>query len=168
MDEKLVHAIKTLYDQRVLTPRFGKGSFRKDLLNGLEKVLKDIEPVTNIPKPVIEDQVLDLDRKIDYESLEMLELELRGGVKKYAGNAITRLRNVFCGEKIETYRDLVNYARNQYEKGKLKNMYGHRVLNIRHMGIVVSTTLYIHLDSISINLFPDGYRPQELGKHGQY
>jgi len=163
MDEKLIYSIRTLYDQRVLTPRFGEGSLKKDLLDGLEGVLKDVDVAKDIPKSAIENQILD--RKIDYGAIKNLALRLYHGAK-YSTNTTTRLMHLFFGEKIETYRDLVNYAKDQHRKGKLKNMNGVRVLKIRNMGPRVSTLLYIHLNSLGINLFSDSYRPQELGKHG--
>lgn len=155
MDEKLVYVIRTLYDQRVLTPKLGEGSLKRDLLDGLEGVLREVESSKDIPKSAMDNQILD--QKIDYEAIQKLALET---YTRYSTNRVTRLNHIFTG--IETYGDLVNYTRDQERKGKLKNMNGVRVLNIRNMGPQTSRLLYTHLNSLGINLFSDGYRPREL------
>src|SRR3989344_3907146 len=159
MDKELIYTIRKLYEEKVLTPKLIEGELKTDLLDGLEDVLRgmstdSVDIVEALPIKI-------LDKKIDYEAIQNLIGRRYEDGKYY----FMRLKDGFKNQEIESYRDLVRYATQRQRKGRLQNLFGVRSLDIPDMGMAAYRLLYVHLNSLGIHLFDDGYRPTELSKY---
>ena len=161
MHKYQIKKITELYDKRVLTPELGQADVKQKLLLGLERVLKEVDVSTQSTD--FQAQLV-LDRDIDYQSIFRTAIELGHS------HCATRLRTEFRNGDIRTYRDIVDSAKDYIKKREhIPKSRGVRLLHFRKGGIVgiyinSLQVLYSHLNSLGIQLFPDGYTPRELGK----
>lgn len=159
MSDEVLTKIRDMYYQNVLIPEVSQENLRQRLLDGLERVLREVQLKPGAMPP----EKLVLDRKIDYEAIRKIAEE--DGHKGVATRIITELRGRSIN--INTYQDLVDFVRTH----KVRTIHGIRVIDFKSerkyvsgAGTISHVVLYKHLHSLGIELFYNGYRPKELGK----
>ncbi|MFC1682330.1 hypothetical protein ACFL0X_01805 [Nanoarchaeota archaeon] len=125
------------------------GPFQDRLLRGLEQVLASV----TLPEGVqVERHSLLLGKRIDSRRLHLI------AEKRYSA---TRLMNCLLNLGIRTYGELLDEIKNPKVNKPINEVNGIRI-GFRGFGTKLSQVLYTHLNELGIQLFDDGYRPEEL------
>ena len=159
MLDEVKKEFKEYYDANYLIPEFGEGRSRERLLSGLEESLERIQ----FPEGVQMGREL-MNQNIDFGAI----CEIADSI--HARCVGTRMRNILRLLKIETYENLVEFAKKRKaERGRYRMQKGVRMVYLRDgwrgsLGEKSHKVLYTHLLEKGVELFKDGYRSEELIK----